>query len=175
MSFAKLKIGAQAPEIITVVIEIPRGSRNKYEYREDLDLIMLDRVLHSPLLYPADYGFVPQTRSEDGDHLDILVLITQPTFPGCVLQVRPLGVLDMEDEAGRDEKIIAVADQDPYYKNLMSINDINIHLRKEIQHFFESYKHLEANKKCSVLGWHDKEKAFEVIGAAQEKYATEHH
>ena len=174
MSFAHLTLGAQAPKLITVVVEIPRGSRNKYEYSEQLDLICLDRVLHSTLFYPTDYGFIPQTRSEDGDHLDVLVLITQPTFPGCVLQVRPIGLLDMEDEAGRDWKIIAVADQDPYYKHMNDIDDVNIHLRKEIQHFFEAYKHLEAGKKSVVLGWQGKEDTYAIIKQAQKVYADEH-
>lgn len=173
MSFSSITIGAHAPELLNVVIEIPRGSRNKYEYNEEFDLISLDRVLHSTLFYPTDYGFIPQTRSEDGDHLDILVLITQPTFPGCVLQARPIGLLDMEDEAGRDWKIIAVADQDPYYKHINDIDDINIHLRKEIQHFFEAYKHLEAGKKTTILGWQNKQETFAVINHARKVYEQE--
>lgn len=173
MSFSSIKIGDSAPELLNVVIEIPRGSRNKYEYNEELDLISLDRVLHSTLFYPTDYGFIPQTRSEDGDHLDILVLITQPTFPGCVLQARPIGLLDMEDEAGRDWKIIAVADQDPYYKHINDIDDINIHLRKEIQHFFEAYKHLEAGKKTTILGWQNKKETFAIIDKARQVYQHE--
>ena len=170
MSFNRLTIGAQAPELVTAVIEIPRGSRNKYEFNTELDLICLDRVLHSTLFYPSDYGFIPQTHSQDGDHLDVLVLITQPTFPGCVLNVRPIGYLDMEDEAGKDEKIIAVADSDPYYKNIQDITDVNIHLKKEIQHFFEAYKHLEAGKRTAILGWHDKQAAYAAIKKAQEAY-----
>ncbi|MCL5875394.1 MAG: inorganic diphosphatase [Candidatus Dependentiae bacterium] len=170
MSFAHITIGKNAPELINVVVEIPRGSRNKYEYNEELDVITLDRVLHSPFFFPTDYGFVPHTRSEDGDHLDILVLITQPAFPGCVIQVRPIGVLDLEDEAGRDWKIIAVADKDPYYKTINNIDDVNIHLKREIKHFFETYKQLEDNKMTKVRGWESKEKAYAVIKEAQERY-----
>lgn len=173
MSFAQITIGNKAPEIINVVIEIPRGCRNKYEYDEKMDAIVLDRVLHSPFFYPTDYGFVPHTRSEDGDHLDILVLITQPTFSGCVLQVRPIGVLDLEDEAGRDWKIIAVAHKDPYYKHINSIDDVNIHLKKEIKHFFETYKQLEEGKMTRVQGWESKEKAYEIIQDAQKRFDAE--
>ncbi len=173
MSFAHIGIGNKAPEIINVIVEIPRGARNKYEYNEDLDAMTLDRVLHSPFFYPTDYGFVPHTRSEDGDHLDILVLITQPTFPGCVLQARPIGVLDLEDEAGRDWKVIAVADKDPYYKNINSIDEVNIHLKREIKHFFETYKQLEENKVTYVRSWESKEKAYEVIHAALQRFKSE--
>lgn len=170
MSFAHIPIGSQAPEKLNVIIEIPKGGRNKYEYSEELDVICLDRVLPSPFFYPTDYGFIPHTRSEDGDHLDILVLITQPTFPGCVIQVRPIGVLDLEDEAGRDWKIIAVADKDPYYNDIANIEDINIHLKREIKHFFETYKQLEDNKMTRVREWHAKDRAYEIIKEAQERF-----
>lgn len=173
MSFSSLLIGNNSPEIVNAIIEIPRGSRNKYEYDNELDLITLDRVLHSPLFYPSDYGFIPQTLSEDGDPLDILVLITQPTFPGCVLQARPIGVMDMEDEEGKDWKIIAIAAHDPYYAHMNDINDVNIHLKKEIQHFFESYKHLEANKRAAVLGWYGKEKAHEIIKQSHKQHTIQ--
>lgn len=163
MSFSHIKIGKKFPESVNVVIEIPKGSSNKYEYSEELDCIQLDRVLHSPFFYPTDYGFIPETRSEDGDHLDILVLIKHPTFSGCVLQARPVGVLDLEDEKGRDWKIIAVAENDPYYNGVHDIDQVNLHLKNEIQHFFETYKHLEKGKKTIVRAWHPKAKAFEII------------
>lgn len=104
MSYHKIPLGNKAPEIINAVIEIPKGSHHKYEYDEVFDEIRLDRVLHSPVFYPTEYGFIPQTRAEDGDHLDILVLITEPLFPGCIVSVRVVGMLDMEDNAGRDYK-----------------------------------------------------------------------
>ena len=169
MSLSRLPIGTQQPALINVIIEIPRGSRNKYEYHPQYDTIMLDRVLHSPLFYPTDYGFIPQTLADDGDPVDVIVLITQPTFPGCVLEVRPIGMLDMEDEAGRDEKIIAVAAHDPYYAHVQEIEDVNIHLKKEIQHFFATYKQLEKNKTTNVLDWHGRIKAHELISAAHQK------
>ncbi len=173
MSLSNIKIGKNFPELINVVIEIPRGSNNKYEYDEESGVIMLDRVLHSPFFYPTDYGFIPETRSEDGDHLDVLVLIKEPTFPGCVVKVRPVGVLDLEDEKGRDWKIIAVADTDPYYKQITDLDGINIHLKEEIKHFFETYKHLEKGKTTKVRGWMPKEKAFEVIKSEHLLYLSE--
>jgi len=154
MVYSDIPLGEKSPQIINVVIEIPKGTRNKYEYDEVLDEIRLDRVLHSPVYYPTDYGFVPHTLSEDGDHLDILVIISEPTFPGCIVSVRPIGVLDMEDEAGRDYKIIAVAEKDPRSATINALDDTNEHFRKEVSHFFETYKHLE-NKCVKIKGWMD--------------------
>jgi inorganic pyrophosphatase len=102
MSFHSVPLGAKSPEAINAVIEIPKGCPNKFEYDEALDEIRLDLVLHSPIHYPLDYGFIPQTRSEDGDHLDVLIIVSTPLFPGCVVSVRPIGAIDMEDEAGQD-------------------------------------------------------------------------
>ena len=140
MSFSKIPLGSQAPEIINSVVEIPRGAHNKYEYDEEMDEIRLDRVLHSPLYYPTDYGFIPHTRSEDGDHLDVMMLITEPVFSGCVVSARVVGILDMEDEAGQDWKIVAVADRDPKLSEINDIGDMDEHYKKEIVQFFEQYK-----------------------------------
>lgn len=170
MSFKFLTIGNNSPQIVNTVIEIPGRSSNKYEYDEKLDLIKLDRVLHSPMFYKTDYGFIPETRSEDGDHLDILVLITEPTFPGCVLTARPVGMLELHDEAGKDWKIIAIAEHDPYYKEVRNLDQINLHLKKEIKHFFESYKYLEENKKTLVGDWFSREETYKIIKEAQERY-----
>lgn len=170
MSLSTLTIGNKYPEILNVVIEIPRGSRNKYEYDKDQNVIILDRVLHSSLFYPTDYGFVPQTQADDGDNLDILVLVSQPTFPGCVIQARPIGVMDMEDEEGKDWKIIAVAQHDPYYRYVTDITELNGHMKREIQHFFETYKQLEDGKRSAVLGWDTKEKALQIIKDAYQQY-----
>lgn len=169
MSFEKIPIGKKAPEVINVVVEIPRGTSNKYEYDEELDEIRLDRVLHSAVFYPIDYGFIPETRAEDGDHLDVLVLISQPTFPGCVLEVRPVGVLDMTDEAGKDWKIIAVAHKDPTYADVKNIEDVNKHLKKEIVQFFETYKNLE-DKWAKIKGWEDVGEANRRLKEAQERF-----
>jgi inorganic pyrophosphatase len=172
MSFANIPIGEKAPEVVNAVIEIPKGSHNKYEYDEKFDEIRLDRVLHSPLYYPADYGFIPQTRSEDGDHLDILVIISDSVFTGCVLTVRPIGVLDMEDESGQDSKIIAVAEHDPRQTNILSIDDIDEHFKNEICHFFEQYKKLE-HKWVKVREWSGKEEAFRIINESALRFAKE--
>lgn len=172
MSFNNIDVGNKCPEIINVVVEIPKGSHNKYEYDEKTDEIKLDRVLYSAVFYPSDYGFVPQTRSEDGDPLDIMVIISEPLFPGCVLSVRPIGVLSMEDEEGKDDKIIAVALRDPRLKETKSINDLDTHYKKEIQNFFEMYKNLE-KKPVKVHRWLDKEEAYKIINRAKERYEEE--
>jgi len=172
MSFANIPLGDKAPELVNVVIEIPKGSHNKYEYDEDFDEIKLDRVLHSALFYPADYGFIPQTRSEDGDHLDILVIITDPVFPGCVLRVRPIGVLNMKDEAGQDWKIIGVAENDPRQSDERTLDDIDEHYKKEISNFFEEYKKLE-NKQVKVKNWLGKRDAYKLINEAHRRFNKE--
>lgn len=172
MSFHNIKIGKDCPNSINVVVEIPKGSHHKYEYDEETDEIRLDRVLHSPVFYPTDYGFIPETRSEDGDHLDVLVIITQPLFPGCVVQVRPIGGLDMEDEAGKDWKIIAVAEKDPRLSTINDIGDLDEHYKKEIEHFFNVYKDLE-KKWVNIKDYISKDKAREIIEISRQKFTEE--
>jgi len=172
MSLSSVPVGKKAPEVLNAIIEIPARSSMKYEYDEEFDIIRLDRVLHSPMFYPVDYGFVPETRADDGDHLDVLVLMSQPTFPGCVLEVRPVGVLDMEDEEGRDWKILAVSTKDPRFKDISKLADVDAHLKDEIQHFFEQYKHLE-NKWATVKGWLDVDEAYVRIKESQERFAQQ--
>ncbi len=172
MAYSNIPLGDNAPRVINAVIEIPRGSHNKYEYDEKLDEIKLDRILYSPFFYPTDYGFIPHTRSEDGDHLDVLVFITEPTFPGCVLSVRPIGVLDMEDSGDQDWKVIAVAEDDPRQKAIQSIDDIDEQVKKEIVHFFEEYKKLEG-KWVKVKGWLDKKEAYRLIEEASARFNKE--
>lgn len=172
MSLSTITIGKDAPRTFRVVIEIPRGTHHKYEYDEELDVLKLDRVLHSAMFYPTDYGFIPQTRSEDGDHLDALVLITDPLFPGCVVEVRPIGILDMEDEAGRDKKIIAVAQTDPKMSDIQALHDIDKHYKLEIEQFFKEYKELE-HKKVTIKEWHEKDEAIRVIKKAMERFRQE--
>lgn len=169
MDIKNVPIGKKAPEVINVVIEITKGSQNKYEYDEEHDVIMLDRVLHSPLFYPADYGFIPETRSEDGDHLDALVIATTSFFPGAVVPVRPIGVMDMIDGGERDTKIIAVVAKDPRLEHIQKLEDLGGHFPKEIAHFFAEYKKLE-NKETVVEGWRDKMAAGEEIIKSQETY-----
>ena len=172
MSYHKIPLGDKAPEIINTVIEIPRGSHHKYEYDEKLDEIRLDRVLHSPVFYPTEYGFVPETRAEDGDHLDTLVFITDPLFTGCVVSIRVVGMLDMEDNAGRDYKIVGIVEKDPKLTHIQDITDVNEHYKKEIVHFFEEYKKLEG-KWAKVHGWLPKEDTYRIIKEAQERFKKE--
>lgn len=162
MSLLNVPTGSNAPEIVNIVIEIPRGSTNKYEVDSKTGVIMLDRVLYSPLFYPFDYGFIPQTHYLDGDPLDALVLITHPTFPGCVVEARPIAVLAMRDDKGPDEKILCVATKDPRYNTWRSLADLNEHTQKEVIHFFEVYKTLE-EKEVDVLGWLDVEAAVRLV------------
>ncbi len=152
-----------------VLIEIPRGSRNKYEYDFKLKRIRFDRMLFSSMMYPADYGFMPQTLALDGDPLDILVLINEPTFPGCVMEVKPIGVFHMADDKGPDEKIICVPVSDPIWNSLNDLSDINPHLLKEIEHFFQVYKDLE-NKVVDVGGWGDLGEALAIIDECTERF-----
>lgn len=173
MSFHAIPIGAKAPKILNVVIEIPRGGHNKYEYDEELDVIRLDRVLHSALFYPVDYGFVPETRADDGDHLDVLVVTDSPAFPGCLLEVRPIGVLHMSDESGIDHKILAVPLKNPHYQDIKSIRDFSTHKLNEIVNFFETYKLLE-HKDVKVKGWGNTAEAYKVIKHARDVFTKEH-
>lgn len=149
-------------ETIEVVIEIPQGSRNKYEFDHDSGAIRLDRVLHSAVHYPTDYGFIPETLSKDGDPLDVLLIVLEPTFPGCHVEARPIGVLHMRDEKGEDEKILAVPVGEPRLSDINSIHGLPLHWLAEIKNFFATYKLLE-EKDTEVLGWADRDRALEII------------
>lgn len=140
------------PGLLNVLIEIPAGSKNKYEFDKDLNAFALDRVLYASVQYPYDYGFVPNTLADDGDPLDGMVIMDQPTFPGCVITARPLGMLIMIDGGDRDEKILCVPDKDPRYANVKSIDDIAPHRLDEIAEFFRTYKNLE-KKVTDIKGW----------------------
>lgn len=158
---------------ITAVIEIPRGSRNKYEVDHDTGEVWLDRMLFTATQYPADYGFVPDTLAEDGDPLDVLVLLDEPTFPGCHVRVRPIGVFHMRDEAGPDEKILAVPARDPRWEAISDLADLSgmqDHLLEEIAHFFEVYKDLEPGKRSMLGDWTGRGDAEAAILDAQERY-----
>lgn len=154
---------------VTVMIEIPKGSRNKYEYDVGTKQIKFDRMLFSAVHYPSDYGFIVDTLAEDGDPLDALVLVWEPTFPGCIIRARPVGLFKMWDEKGADEKILCVPLADPLWNHIESLEDVPPHLLKEIQHFFTIYKELE-EKKTGVEGWEDTEAAFRVIKKAQQRF-----
>lgn len=172
MNIKNLKIGKNFQEEINVVIEIPKGSQNKYEYDEEMDVIKLDRVLYSPLFYPTDYGFIPETRSEDGDHLDALVVGSTSFFAGAVVKIRPIALFTMIDQGERDTKIVGVVANDPRFAHIKSKNDLPEHFYKEVSHFFSEYKKLET-KEVKVEGWSDKEAAKEEIKKTYEKYREE--
>lgn len=162
MGFRQVPIGSDAPHEVNVVVEIPRGSSNKIEYDIAMDVFRLDRVLYSPLFYPCEYGFVSGTLFEDGDPLDILVLSTQPTFTGCLIVARPVGVLKMSDDKGPDDKILGVSCHDPRFERVHGLDDVSEHRLKEILHFFAVYKDLEDKEVC-IHGWEGPESAQALI------------
>ena len=164
-----LETGPNSPEIVYAVIESPKGTENKYEYDVKKKAIVLDRVLFSAVHFPGDYGFLPRTLDEDGDPLDILVLVTSPTFPGCIMSARPLGILRMLDGNQQDDKILAVPTGDPRYAEHHDLDNLPEHILKEIAYLFETYKVLEG-KQVKVLGWEKSEAARKVIQHCQELY-----
>lgn len=154
---------------VTVFVEIPTGSRNKYELDSATGSIVLDRMLFTAMRYPADYGFIEGTLGEDGDALDALVFVGEPTFPGCRIRARPVGLFKMWDEKGSDEKILCVPFRDPMWSHIEELRDIQPALKDEIQHFFAVYKDLE-RKKVGTEGFAGKEEALRVIDAARMRY-----
>src|SRR5437868_12896039 len=151
-SLYDLDPGPHCPELVQVIIEIPKGSTNKYEYDPGLGVFKLDRTLYSPVHYPGDYGFIPGTLASDGDPMDVLALVEEPSFPGCMIEVRPIGVLNMVDKGDADKKIIAVPDRNPRFEDVKSMDEIFPHVKREIQHFFTIYKELEG-KVTKLKGW----------------------
>lgn len=157
-------------EWVEMVVEIPKGSRNKYEIDHDTGALWLDRHLFTATSYPADYGFLPHTLAEDGDPLDMLLLLEEATVPGCHVKARPIGVFWMRDEAGPDAKVLAVPWGDPRWAHLQDLRDVPEHLLAEIRHFFEVYKALEPAKSTDVDRWDGRDAAWEEIGAAHKRY-----
>ena len=156
-------------DVVDVFVEVPMGSRNKYEWDFARNAMVLDRTLYSAVQYPGDYGFVPDTLARDGDHLDALCILGVPTFPGCTVAARIVGVLDMRDEAGPDEKLLVVAENDPRWRGLRELEDVPQHLLDEIAQFFATYKELEA-KEVVVDGWRDRAHAHDVLADARRRY-----
>lgn len=168
-NYLTLPVGDNAPDVVNAVIEIPLGEVNKYEYDKELHLFRLDRNLHSPVHYPGDYGFVPSTLAGDGDPLDVLVLVDAPSFSGCLIEVRAIGMLEMLDQGLPDEKILAVGLNNPRYKDVRNYSEIYPHVLREILHFFSIYKDLEG-KRTEMIGWHNSHKAREVILESQKRF-----
>jgi len=165
--------GEHPPDEVTAIIEIPQGSRNKYELDKKTGLLKLDRVLYSAVHYPSDYGFIPRTLHEDGDPLDILVRINEPTFAGCLVAARPIGVLKMLDRGEPDDKILAVPSKDPFHAEYFDIADIPEHVLKEIEHFFLIYKDLEG-KRMQIKGWEKSDVAMQVIQESIARYEAKY-
>src|SRR3954467_10660229 len=168
-NYLSIPTGTNSPEIVNAIIEIPLQSSNKYEYDKKLHVFRLDRTLHSPVHYPGDYGFIPSTLGLDNDPLDILVLVEVPSFPGCLMEVRPIGVLRMVDQGQRDSKILAVTHNDPRYENVKDVNEVYPHVLREVEHFFKIYKELEG-KKTEMAGWEDAAAAKTAISNCQKRF-----
>lgn len=162
--------GPTPPREMTAVVEIPRGSRNKYELDKKSGLFRLDRVLYSAVHYPGDYGFFPRTFAQDDDPLDALVMVTVPTFPGCAIDVRPIAIFRMMDRDEADEKILCVPSRDPLYEEYEDIADVPNHFLREVEHFFAVYKDLEGGR-VKTLGWEDARSARQTITEAIGRYA----
>ena len=169
MSYLTLPLGSKAPELVNAVIEIPAGGVNKYEYDKKLGVFHLDRPLYSPVHYPGDYGFIPSTLAEDGDPLDIIIMVANPTFTGCLVEARPVGLLEMLDQGVKDEKVLAVASGNPRFEEVHNYTDLYSHMLREIEHFFSIYKDLEG-KRTKMIGWQDADMARQVIMASHQRY-----
>ena len=169
MKLTEMDPGPQSPDIVRMIVEIPKNSANKYEYDAGLGIFRLDRPLYSPMHYPGDYGFVPGTLAEDGDPIDVLSLVDEPSFTGCMLEVRPVGILDMVDNFKADQKILAVPSRDPRFNELQNVRDIPDHMRKEIEHFFQIYKELEG-KPVRTQGWLGREDAQHYIASGRQRF-----
>jgi inorganic pyrophosphatase len=158
---------------VDIIVEVPQGSRNKYEWDPAIDAIRLDRMLFTSTRYPHDYGFIPGTLAEDGDPLDAMVILDEPTFPGCLVAVRPIAVFWMTDEKGPDAKILTVPAHDPRYGALQDLDDVPGHVTAEIGHFFDIYKELERDKSTDVRGWQDRAAAEKVIEESVARFTAD--
>jgi inorganic pyrophosphatase len=158
-----------ADDSFACVVEIPKGSRNKYEWDHDRQRLVLDRFLFSSMVYPTDYGFIPETLGQDEDPLDVMICVSEPTFPGCMIDVKPIALFRMEDDKGIDDKVLAVPLTDPGWNTMEKLEDLPEQLKDEIEHFFSVYKDLEQTK-VKVDGWHTREDAVEEIKASRKRF-----
>lgn len=172
MNLKDLPLGEAAPERVNAVIEIPRGTRAKYEYDVHLGVFRLDRVLYASMFYPTAYGFLPSTLAEDGDPADVLVLISEPLNVGVMVEAWPIGVLRMRDEKGEDHKVLAVATQDRSYREIRELEDVAEDELRLIEHFFRTYKTLE-HKDVVSQGWVARSQAHELIRASRQRYQAQ--
>ncbi len=159
-------------ETLLCVVEIPKGSRNKYEYDPELKAIKLDRFVSASVVYPTDYGYLPETLAPDGDPLDMLVCVSEPTFPGCIVPAKPIALFKMSDEKGPDDHVLCVPCHDPGWNSFESLDDVPVRLRAEISHFFAIYKDLDAGRHSDVGGWADRDEALKAIEEAREAYRS---
>lgn len=174
--FHRIPTGPNPPKMVYCLVEIPKGSSNKYEYDEKIGVFKLDRVLYSAVFFPTEYGIIPQTWSkEDNDPLDIMVLSSFPTFPGCVLICRPIGVLQLVDSDEQDNKILAVPANDPRFEKINTLSNLPPHYKKEIANFWENYAELQPDKKIKIKGWSNKQVALRMINKAIGDYKKKFH
>lgn len=166
--------GPNPPKEVYCLVEIPRGCTNKYEYHKKLGVFILDRVLYESVFYPCEYGVIPQTLTDDGDPLDIMVLSTFPTFPGCLIVSRPVGALRLLDSGRKDDKIIAVPRDDPRFDHVEDLEDLTPHFKKEIRNFWENYAELQPGKEIEVVGWRKPRTAYQLIKNAIKNYKKKH-
>lgn len=173
MGITTIPAGKAVPEDIYAHVEVPQGSNVKYEIDEDSGVLMVDRFVHTPMVYPMNYAYIPQTLANDGDPIDVLIPTPEPLIPGCVIRCRPVGVLIMEDESGMDEKIIAVPHHkvNPRYDEVQELSDLPKFLVEQVTYFFEHYKDMNPEKWVKVQGMEGKEKAFELINEGVARYS----
>ncbi len=169
LSLYDIDPGDEMPEVVRMIVEIPMGSANKYEYDGEFGVFRLDRSLYASVHYPGDYGFIPGTLAEDHDPLDILVLVSNPSITGCMMMVRPVGILNMIDSAERDQKVLAVPTRNPRYEQIHTIDQVFPHTRREIEHFFTIYKELEG-KRTVMEGWGGPKEARKAILESRQAY-----
>ncbi len=165
-----LPVGEDAPEVVNVVVEVPVGSRNKYEYEPEMGMFMRDRVLPGNVRYPADYGFIPSTISTDGEPVDVVVAAYDPVFPGCVLRARVIGALKTATSQGQEPNVFAVPADDARFEDIKTLEDMPEQNLREIENFFVTYLNLEGDEEVEVQGWHDQEETYEIIRQSSQAY-----
>lgn len=171
--YSHIPPGTHIPDVVNAIIEIPKGRRNKFEVDKATGLIRLDRYLYSSSHYPGDYGFIPQTLAEDGDALDILVMVHEPTFSGCLIEARVVGLFRMTDRGQNDFKVLGVPQTDPLFAEYSSLPDVPNHFLREVEHFFTTYKQLE-EVEIQALGWDGPEAAAEEVRQSVQRYRQAH-